>query len=349
MRLGILINDVQTEKAVYTTTNLALEAVRRGHEVWYIGVEDFGYDPTERVTMHARAVPKKAEPKDLEELMGLLRGDEARQERMWVDGLDVLMLRNDPAADADHPWKQTVGLLFGQLAARQGVIVVNDPQGLSKALNKLYFQLFPEELRPRTLITRDGKEIRAFVEELGGDAVLKPLQGSGGRNVFAIRDGDLSNLNQIVEAIAREGYIVVQEFLAEAAEKGDMRLFLMNGRPLVVGGKYCAYRRVSESGDLRSNITAGGKIRRAKITDVHLEIAELVRPKLIQDGMFLVGLDIVGDKLVEVNVFSPGGVGGAMMLEKVNFAAAVLEALERKVSWRSRYQGSFANVELATI
>jgi len=348
MRLGILINDIQTEKAQYTTTNVARAAIRRGHEVFYIGVEDFGYDPTERVTMHARSVPKEEEPEDLEALIATLRGDEAREERIWVDGLDVLMLRNDPAADAAQPWKQTVGLLFGQLAARQGVIVVNDPHGLSKALNKLYFQLFPEELRPRTLITRDAKEIRSFVEELG-DAVLKPLQGSGGRNVFAIRDGDLSNLNQIVETIAREGYVVVQEFLAEAAEHGDMRLFLMNGQPLVVDGKYCAYRRVSESGDLRSNLTAGGKVRRAKITDAHLEIAELVRPKLIQDGMFLVGLDIVGDKLMEVNVFSPGGVGGAMLLEKVDFAGAVVEALERKVSWRSRYQGSFANVELATI
>lgn len=349
MRLGILINDIETEKPQYTTTNVALEALRRGHEVFYIGVEDFGYDPTERVTMHARSVPKKAEPKDLKELIGLLRGDDAHEQRMWVDGLDALMLRNDPAADAGQPWKQTAGILFGQLAARQGVIVVNDPHGLAKALNKLYFQLFPEELRPRTLITRDPEEIRSFVEELGGDAVLKPLQGSGGRNVFAVRDGDLSNLNQIVETIAREGYVVVQEFLAEAAEKGDLRLFLMNGRPLVVDGKHCAYRRVSETGDLRSNLTAGGKVRRAKITDVHLEIAELVRPKLIQDGMFLVGLDIVGDKLMEVNVFSPGGVGGAMMLEKVNFAAAVVEALERKVSWRSRYQGGFANVELATI
>ncbi len=349
MRLGLLINDLATEKGDYTTTRLALAALQRGHEVWHVGVEDFAYDPEEGVLVHARAAPEGCEAADGEELLAALRSDEAVRRRLRADDLDVLLLRNDPADDTDRPWAQTAGLLFGQMAVRRGVLVLNDPGGLAKAINKLYFQLFPEEVRPRTLITRDPEEIRAFLGELGGDAVLKPLQGSGGRNVFAVRDGDLSNLQQIITTIGRDGYVVAQEFLPEAAEQGDVRMFLMNGRPLSADGKVCAYRRTATGGDLRSNISAGGEVRRVDADEGHLRVAELVRPKLIQDGMFLVGLDIVGDKLMEVNVFSPGGIGIAGHLHGADFLAPVLDALERKLDWQRRYHGNFSNVELATV
>ncbi|HEX2254606.1 MAG TPA: glutathione synthetase [Thermoanaerobaculia bacterium] len=351
MRIGFLVNDLATERPDYTTTALALAALQRGHEPWYIGVEDFVYDPRERVVTLARSVPaaRKRPPASRDKLLELLRGDDARREELKVDDLDVLMLRNDPADDAERPWAQTVGLLFGQLAVRHGVLVVNDPVGLAQAINKLYFQLFPEEVRPKTLITRDSEQIRRFLDELGGTAVLKPLQGSGGKNVFAVRDGDVSNLNQIITAIGREGYIVTQELLPEAASQGDVRMFLMNGDPLRVDGKYCAYRREPSGGDLRSNLSAGGEVRPVEIDDKHLRVAELVRPKLIQDGMFLVGLDIVGDKLMEVNVFSPGGIEMAGTLAGVDFASAIVAGLERKIEWQGHYHGNLGNAGLATI
>jgi hypothetical protein len=93
----------------------------------------------------------------------------------------------------------------------------------------------------------------------------------------------------------------------------------MNGVPLMNEGKYAAFRRVRSGDDMRSNITAGGKVKRAKIDDVALSIADMVRPKLVMDGMFLVGLDIVGDKLMEINVFSPGGLGSAEEFEETDF------------------------------
>ncbi|MBW2494387.1 MAG: glutathione synthase, partial [Deltaproteobacteria bacterium] len=139
-----------------------------------------------------------------------------------------------------------------------------------------------------------------------------------------------------------------QEYLP-AAQEGDTRLFLMNGQPLRHRGKYAAFRRVRTGDDMRSNIHAGGKLREATITDQHLRIAEIVRPKVVQDGMFLVGLDIVGDKLMEINVFSPGGLGSAQRFEKVNFAHAVIEALERKVDYMSYYRRNFDNLEMATL
>lgn len=124
---------------------------------------------------------------------------------------------------------------------------------------------------------------------------------------------------------------------------------MMNGLPLQVNGRYAAFRRVSTKGDVRSNVHVGGKTVKAPVTDEMLAIAAIVRPKLVRDGMFMVGLDIVGKKLMEINVFSPGGLGSAGRLEKVNFDVAVVEALERKVAYRTRSGRTLTNLELAML
>jgi len=330
MKLGLVCNDCATEEASYTTTRLGLKALEMGHEVWLIGVADFASDPDNTVRARARAAPETSYG-STEDYLAAVQGESARVERIIVDDLDVLFLRNDPAADlGTRPWAQSAGFVFGQRAADRGVIVLNDPRCLASAINKMYFQHFPKEVRPRALISRSVEDILEFVEEEGGRAVLKPLQGSGGTNVFLVQPSDMGNLNQMIEAISRDGYVIAQEYLPAAAE-GDTRLFLMNGLPLVVDGKYAAFRRISAEGDMRSNVHVGGKTARAEVSDEMLEIAEIVRPRLDRDGMFLVGLDIVGDKLLEINVFSPGGLGTAERLEDVDFTAAVIEGLEKKV------------------
>lgn len=348
MRIAFFVNDIQTEEPGYTTVRLAMAAVNMGHEAWFIGAGDLAYDPDDYIRARASAAPKKSYKSSavyLEEL----RAPRAVRERITVDDLDMLLLRNDPSADAKHrAWAQNVGIMFGRTAMRHGVIVLNDPNGLSKAMNKMYFQLFPEEVRPKTLITRDVEEIKAFAEAYNRHIVLKPLQGSGGQSVFLVRPDDKANLNQMVEAIARDGYVIAQEYLPAAAE-GDTRLFMLNGLPFRHKGKYAAFRRLSTGGDMRSNVHAGGKLAPAAVDAGVLKLAEIVRPKLVQDGMFLVGLDIVGDKLMEINVFSPGGLGSAQKFENVNFTHAVIEALERKVACMKHYRRNFDNVELATL
>ena len=348
MRIGFMVNDIKTEEPGYTTTRLAMAALNRGNEVWLMGAGDFAYDTDEHIYARAKSVPKKAY-KSSEIYLSNLQGKNAITERINVDDLDVLMLRSDPSTDTGlRSWAQSSGIIFGRAATKHGVIVLNDPNGLAKAMNKMYFQLFPEEVRPRTLITRDKNEIKKFAKDEGGNCVLKPLQGSGGSNVFLVRKEDLSNLNQMVEAVSRDGYVIAQEYLPAASE-GDIRLFLMNGLPLRYKGKYAAFRRVRTGDDMRSNIHAGGRLRQAEITEEHLKLAEMVRPKLVQDGMFLVGLDIVGNKLMEINVFSPGGLGSAQKFEKVNFAHGVIAALERKVEYMSYYRRNFDNDEMATL
>ena len=349
MKIGLMVNDVATEQAGYTTVRLAVTAINRGYEPWFIGADDFAYDPDDHIHARASSVTGK-KYKLSESLLSDLHGTKKSvKKRICVDELDVLLLRNDPSNDTgERSWAQTVGINFGRVAMRHGVIVLNDPNGLAKAMNKMYFQLFPEEVRPRTLITRDRAEVRKFIDEQGGTAVLKPLQGSGGSGVFLVRPEDKSNLNQMIEALGRDGYMIAQEYLA-AAHEGDTRLFMMNGRPLRYRGKYAAFRRVRSGDDMRRNVHAGGKLRQAEITESHLRIAEIVRPKLVQDGMFLVGLDIVGDKLMEINVFSPGGLGSAQKFETVNFTNAVFDSLEKKVEYMSYYRRNFDNVEMATL
>lgn len=334
MKIAFFVNDVATEKAFYTTTRLARAAAEAGHEVWYLGGDDFAYDPDESVRARARRAPGPGSVGGVEDFLEAVQDEDNEPERIAVGDLDVLMLRSDPADDfLERPWAQAVGIIFGELAAREGVLVVNDPVGLAKALNKLYFQSFPAVVRPETLVTRDADEAREFVERHAGRAVLKPLQGSGGQSVFVVAPAEEGNLSQMIEAVARDGYVVAQEYLPAASE-GDMRLFLVDGRPLQVDGQYAAFRRLPPEGDARSNMSAGGESAPADVDDTVLGLADAVRPKLEADGIFLAGLDIVGDKIMEVNVFSPGGLGSAGRFAGVDFAAAVIEAVVVKLDGR---------------
>jgi glutathione synthase len=348
MRIGLVVNDVEAELPTYTTVRLALTAAQMGHEAWLMGVGDLTYEADGALSARARTGASKRYS-SLERFLADAQGRNGIEEQVRIDDLDVVMLRNDPADDSvDRPWAVTAGVTFGQLMGASGTLVVNDPGHLSNALNKAYFQQFPEQVRPRTLVSRDATIIADFVADLGGTAVLKPLQGSGGSGVFFVSDEESPNLNQIIEAISRDGYVVAQECLPEA-EKGDVRVFVMNGEPLAHDGHVAAFRRVNEGPDMRSNMSVGGKAVGVELTDEMLEIVDIVRPKLLDDGMFLVGLDIAGDKLMEVNVFSPGGLGSCQRLYGPNFAEAVITALERKVELRKHYGSSVDNRRLATL
>ena len=307
MRVAFLINSFETEKDVYTTTRLALAAHKAGHEVLYLSVEDFVCDPDESLKVRVRA-PGGTYKTEKTLLAGVV--EDGVEERVPVEAIDALLLRNDPADDATaRPWAQSAGIVFGQMAARRGCLVLNDPEGLAKAVNKVYFQRFPAEVRPKTLVTRHADDVRRFIDDHGGDVVLKPFQGSGGEGVFVVREDDHANLNQIIDAVCASGYMVVQEFL-EAAAGADTRMFLVNGEPLQRNGVYAALRRVGAGDDIRSNISAGGEAQEAAVGETELRIAEMVRPQLVQDGMFMVGLDIAGGGPPRSQRVQPGRAGG---------------------------------------
>jgi glutathione synthase len=347
MKLAFVVNDVHTEVATFTTTRLAMAAANMGHKSFTFGVGDFICAADGSVHALARTVRGKNH-KSLDKFLSELQSDD-HLAHVNLDEFDALMLRNDPSTDAiERPWAQSSGILFGQLVSNRGVMVLNDPENLARAINKTYFQQFPEEVRPRTCISRSVDEIKHFIEEQHGKVVIKPLQGSGGKNVFLVGEEERANINQMIDAVLRDGYCVAQEYLPAAA-KGDVRLFVMNGRPLARDGKFAAFRRINTTGDARSNMHSGGQSEPVEVTDKMLRMVEIVRPKLVSDGMFLVGLDIVADKLIEINVFSPGGLGSSSQFAGVDFAQVVIEDLQRKVEYRKYYDGRMPNHELATL
>ena len=349
MNIGFVVNDVNTEKETYSTIFLAQRLHNQGHNVYLMGVGDLAYYPDGYMGATAVQAKSKQKYKSLAAYLEAVQGDKATRARITAPDLDVLMLRNDPSAEGEgRAWAQNAGIIFGQLAMRHGVIVLNDPTSLSDAVNKMYFQHFPEAVRPRTLITRDKNEIKEFFSEQKNNIILKPLQGSGGSGVFMVKKEDATNLNQIVEAISRDGYVIAQEYLPEASE-GDVRLLVMNGEALQHKGKYCAIRRVNSKDDIRSNLHAGGSTQAAEVTQTMLDLVELVRPKLIQDGMFLVGLDIAGVVLLEVNVFSPGNLHTCNKLAGKNFAEKIIAGIERKVEIKREFPGQFNNRALASL
>ncbi len=348
MRVCMVVNNIKTEGPHYTTTLLAQKLHNRKHQVFYIGVEDLSYYPEGRVGGRAVQADQKMY-RTTSSYLEALKVNCSKKEKITTADIDILFLRNDPAQeDKTRAWARVAGISFGQMATQDGVIVLNDAYGLSRALNKMYFQQFPQEVRPETLISRNKMEINDFFLKNGENIVLKPLFGSGGKSVFQVNRDNMKNLNQMIEAISDDGYVVAQEYLPES-EKGDTRVYLMNGKLMVHKGKYAALQRVNPMGDIRSNLHVGGTAQPAVVTDEIIRIASMVRPYIVRDGMFFVGLDIIGSKLIEVNVFSPGGFYSACRLENTDFTELVIQALEHKVYLKSLYHGKLPNNILAIL
>ncbi|MGY5254254.1 ATP-grasp domain-containing protein [Sphingobacterium spiritivorum] len=334
MKIAFVINQTHKEEASFTTTLLALRALQRGHDICYIGLADFVYLEEERVAAHARSVAPSPDIKDTKQLLDILRS--TAKLRIEMDHIDVMWLRFDPVLDMiGRPWAATMGLQFAQLAQKQNVLVINDPHALIGAENKLYLENFPEEVRPKTMVTRSYEDVLQFFEEQDQHIILKPLKGSGGKNVFMVNKNEVKNLKQIVEVICRDGYLIAQEYLPEA-QKGDIRFFLLDGEPVVVNGKYASVNRVQQAGEIRSNIHQGAKAQVAHITPDILTLVGKVAEKLKHDGMYFVGLDIVGNKIMEINVFSPGALPQASALNEEDYTTVIIENLEKKVSLSNR-------------
>ena len=327
MRIAFLVNQVETEIDEYATTRLAKAAALMGHEVWYVGLGDLRIgEPDGEIGAHAR--PGIAQDDDT--LTAFVdRVKESTAKRIRMDKLDVVFLRNDSIEDLqDRPWASSLGATFGQLLMAHGVTVVNDPTVLLRAVTKVYLDEFPAEIRPRSLVTRNEEDVRNFISSVGR-SIIKPLCGAKGRNVFLVDGEDEPNLNQIMEAVQEDGYIYAQGYV-DGAEEGDMRIFLLDGELIEVDGHIAAFQRVPEGNDPRANISAGGMMQPGEITGKKRAVVEAMRDKLVQDGMFFVGIDVIGDKVVEINADSPGGLQAIERLYEVDICPVVIDALERR-------------------
>ncbi len=314
MRIVVVMDPVSTVVVDEDTTfSLMLEAQERGHRVDHCLVQDVELegDRPFATVRRAELARDPSAPVTLGE-----------PEPFYLEEADCVWIRKDPPFDVEYLW---LTLILDKV--RDQTLVVNDPTGIRAANEKLYACHFPE-LMPRTLVTSRKGRIRAFLEELGGPAVLKPVDGHGGAGIFRVALGD-GNLNAAIETVTREGTRVamLQAFLPEVV-KGDKRILLLDGRPLG------AILRVPQGGDVRSNIHVGGRVEAAELDASDRRIVERVGPRLRADGLAFVGLDVIGGKLTEVNVTSPTGIQQTSRLSGVNCEAQVIDWVEARVDAR---------------
>ncbi|MHC9086805.1 glutathione synthase [Luteimonas sp. RIT-PG2_3] len=292
-----------------STFAMLLEAQRRGHRLSYVlpGGLSMGSDGARAMLAPLRVTD---DPKGWYEL------GSASQRALGAG--DVVLVRTDPPVDADYI-HNTQLLSFAQ---RQGAQVVNDPQGLRDMNEKLTALEFPQ-CCPPTVVSRDAATLKAFVAE-HGDAVLKPLDGMGGRSIFRARAGD-ANVNVILETLTDGGrhLAMAQRYLPEIVD-GDKRILLVDGVPV----DYCL-ARIPQGDEFRGNLAAGGRGEGRPLSDRDRWIAAQVGPEMVKRGMRFVGLDVIGDYLTEVNVTSPTCIRELDAQFGLNIAGLLFDAIER--------------------
>lgn len=349
MKICFVISDIKTE-ACGTSVVILKKAHERGHTVYVMSVGDFIFQRDESIKLRCKKIPTSLEGETVEEFWEQVQDDKLKAKAVSSTAMDVVFLRNNPTEEtSDRHWAEHSGIAFARMIQQSGVLVLNDAFAMSHAfIDKLYFEELPSEIKPDSLITRNKEDILKFWERMGKKMVLKPLEGSGGQDVFLI-DEHKKNLNQIIDTISAKGYIIAQQFLPEVS-KGDVRVILMNGKILEEDGQKAIIRRVNkDSSEFRSNLALGAKAKKAKLTPEIEKIVSITAPKLIRDGLFFVGLDIVKDKLIEINVLSPGGLDYCEKINLPAFTDTVVAAIERKIEYRKYYKNSLSNKELATM
>lgn len=304
-----------------TTFALMLAAADRGHEIAHalpLGIfADNETTHAGRAEVFARAARAEVWRRGEPGVDDGFRLGERKVER--VADYDAVFIRNDPPFDAIYGWMTQLLELV-----RDRTFVMNDPRGLRDANEKL-FTLHFSNWMARTTVTASPAHVREFVHAVGGEAVIKPLDGMAGAGVFLLRASD-RNFNAIVEATIGEAgrrWCMVQEYLP-AARIGDKRILLLDGEPLG------AILRVPRDDEARANIHAGGSVERAEITPEERRMIDEIAPELRQTGLWFVGLDVIGGRLTEVNVTSPTGIQQMTRFDGVDYPGRVIEWVERR-------------------
>jgi glutathione synthase len=299
-----------------TSYALMLEAAARGWDVWTCQLEHLGLVGDDAVcdavptTVRDAATPGEAFASGARAACRLAE-------------FDVVMMRKDPPVDVNY--LQATLILEH---ARGKTLLVNDPRGLRELNEHLAVLRFPH-LTPPTIVTRSPERLRAFQQAQGGAVVVKPVDGYGGLGIFVVRDGD-PNASSIIETSTDAGrkWIIAQRFLPEVV-KGDKRIILVDGEPIG------AVLRVPAAAEARGNLHVGGTATKTELDDRDRAIIAELAPFLRSHGQILVGLDVIGGMLTELNITSPTGVRHVARLEHRNIAAPILECFERMARARA--------------
>lgn len=309
LKVAVQMDHIRTVSiAGDTSFALSLEAQKRGHELYH-------YTP-DRLSMRDGVVSALVEKLEVRDIEGdhFTLGEPVRRD---LSQMDVILLRQDPPFDMNYI---TTTHLLERIHPK--TLVVNDPAWVRNSPEKIFVTEFPD-LMPETLITKDPQEVMDFRRQFG-DIILKPLYGNGGAGVFHLADGD-RNLTSLLEMF---GQLFKEPFIAQRYLKdvraGDKRIILIDGEP--VG----AINRVPSEADARSNMHVGGRAEQSKLTPREREICERIGPSLKERGFILVGIDVIGDYMTEINVTSPTGIREIERFDGTNIAALFWDAVEAK-------------------
>ena len=330
MKILFLVNCVEDLRDTQTTTLLIDEALEMGHEVFISAVDGLSLKSKGHIYAKAhRAHIKRSADKT--------RHKAENPIYIALYSFDVLLIRTNPHRDK-RAWAHETALDMVRVAEERGLLVLNKPEGLIRSASKMYLRNLPSEFRPHTVVSNNIKTLRNFVQK-HERSVVKPLRGTRGKGVFFFKRNRLENFNAVLEILLNDGYVMAQEYVP-GASAGDVRLLVVDGKLLEIGGSGAAFCRVPAPGEFRSNVHQGGRSGPVSITPVMRRVVEAVGPLLRADGLFLVGLDLIGNKVIEINVFSPGGMRNGKKFYGHNFAAAFIDLVETKVSEQETFNST---------
>lgn len=315
IKLGIVMDPI-SKIYVNKDSSLAmlLEAQSRGYQLYYMEMQDLYL---ENSRAHATMKPLQVQ-QDTENWYQF-----GEQLDTPLSELDVILMRKDPPFDTEFLYATHIL----ERAESEGTLVVNNPRSLRDANEKLFTVWF-SELTPETLVSRSPAKLRQFYAK-HQDIILKPLDGMGGASVFRIKSGD-KNLNVIIETLTQLGsrYTIAQQFIPEISA-GDKRILVVDGEPI----PYCL-ARIPACGENRGNLAAGARGEARTLTASDRRIAEAVAKVLKEKGLYFVGLDVIGDKLIEINVTSPTGIREIEAVFDINISGKIMDCIEKTLARR---------------
>ncbi|NPA71226.1 MAG: glutathione synthase [Gammaproteobacteria bacterium] len=314
LKVGIVMDPIQNIKPHKDSSfAMLLEAQRRGHELVYMQPEDL-YLKNGQAYAITSALKVWDRPKD-EQFFGF-----GQSLDVPLNTLDIILIRQDPPFTNDYLYSTHIL----EQAEAEGVLVVNKPQTLRDANEKLFASWFPQCIPP-TLVTANADKLRTFIQD-HQDTILKPLDAMGGASIFRVKQDD-PNISVIIETMTDHGkhHIMAQTFLPEIAQ-GDKRILIINGQPIDY-----TLARIPAKGETRGNIAAGGSGVGMAITDRERWLCEQIAPTLKAKGLYFVGLDVIGDYITEINVTSPTCIRELDSQFQLNIAGLLFDSLEAQI------------------
>ncbi len=313
IKLGVVMDPIsQVNVAKDSSMAMMLEAQKRGYELYYMEMKDLYLEQGQcRATTHRVKVFD-----DSEHWYELFDAQD-----IAVSELDAVLMRKDPPFDTEFIY----ATYMLERAEVEGTLIVNKPQSLRDCNEKLFTAWF-SEFTPKTLVTRSSDKIREF-HQAEKDVIIKPLDGMGGASIFRIKEKD-ANVGVIIETLTNHGaqYAMVQEFMPEIVD-GDKRILIVNGEPM----PYCL-ARIPAQGETRGNLAAGGRGVARPLSVSDKAIADAIGPELKKRGLYFVGLDVIGDKVTEINVTSPTCIREIEAAYPINISGKLMDAIEDNIN-----------------